>query len=162
MKNFVANSACSFLVYFYSFHFLPFYKAFRFFLFSCLAPVQPPDVTLELSSATSISIQWTFNNSVRNVLGVLLGFKVRYRAEGDNFGLVQTIKAQESSLTLDSLSPYTTYNIKVGAFTKAGETKSNALIARTLEDGRSFSYSVESRCMKSSIDLCDLVTRSDD
>ena len=93
-------------------------------------------------------------------MGVLLGFKVRYRAEGDNFGLVQTIKAQESSLTLDSLTPYTTYNIKVGAFTKAGETKSNTLIAaRTLEDGRSFSYSVESRCMKSSIDLCELVTR---
>ena len=33
MKNFVANSACSFLVYFYSFHFLPFFKAFRFFSF---------------------------------------------------------------------------------------------------------------------------------
>ena len=84
-------------------------------------------------------MQWSFDHSVENVLGILNGFKVRYvKQDGVDYAMV-TVGANESTLTLTNVQPYTKYNVTVGAFTQAGETKSNPVIVFTLQDGRFYS-----------------------
>ena len=105
-------------------------------LFFITAPANPPSVLGQSHDSTSISVQWTFNESTRNVLGVLRGFHVYYvRQDGRSFPLVTT-GANESSLTLIDLKPYTEYNVTVGAFTMAGETNSSSVVVRTKQDGK--------------------------
>lgn len=81
-------------------------------------------------------MQWSFDHSVRNVLGILQGFKVHYvKQDGEDYALV-TAAANKSTLTLVNVKPFTKYNVTVGAFTLAGETKSSPVIVGTLQDGR--------------------------
>ena len=114
---------------------------FEFLIISwILAPVNPPNVSARSLTATSISVEWSFNTSVRNVLGILRGFKVHcVKHIGGNYTAI-TVGANESSLTLVNLVPFTTYNVTVGVFTLAGETKSNPVILDTPQDGRSEDY----------------------
>lgn len=100
------------------------------------APAKPPSVSGQSHDSTSISIQWTFDNSTRNVLGVLQGFNVYYvRQDGRSFPLITT-GADESSITLDKLEIFTDYTVTVGAFTVAGETNSSTVVVRTQQDGK--------------------------
>ena len=104
--------------------------------FFITAPANPPSVLGQSHNSTSISVQWTFNKSTRNVLGVLRGFQVYYvRQDGRSFPLVTT-GANESTSTLIDLKPYTVYNVKVGAFTMAGGTNSSGVVVRTQQDGK--------------------------
>ena len=105
-------------------------------LFLTAAPANPPSVLGQSNDSTSISVQWTFDKSTRNVLGVLQGFHVYYvRQDGRSFPFI-TSGVNESSLTLDNLKPYTEYNVTVGAFTVAGETNSSSVVVRTQQDGK--------------------------
>ena len=105
-------------------------------LFFITAPANPPSVLGQSYNSTSISVQWTFNKSTRNVLGVLRGFHVYYvRQDVRRLPLVTT-GAEESSLTLIDLKPYTEYNVTVGAFTMAGGTNSSSVVVRTQQDGK--------------------------
>ena len=108
--------------------------------FELPAPVNPPNASAQSLSATSISVHWSFNSSVRNVLGILRGFKVHYVKQNGEDNASVTVAANESSLTLANMVPFTTYNITVGAFTLAGETISNAVVVDTPQDGRSYDY----------------------
>ncbi|KAJ7356056.1 hypothetical protein OS493_026979 [Desmophyllum pertusum] len=55
-----------------------------------MTPVNPPNASAQSNTATSISVQWTFNNSVRNVLGILRGFKVHFTSQAvENYTLVK-------------------------------------------------------------------------
>ena len=105
-------------------------------MFSITAPANPPSVSGQSYDSTSISVQWTFDNSSRNVLGVLQGFHIYYvRQDGRSFPFATT-GANEWSLTLIGLKPYTEYNVTVGAFTMAGETNSSTVVVRTQQDGK--------------------------
>ena len=105
-------------------------------LFFITAPANPPSVSEQSYNSTSISVQWTFDNSTRNVLGVLQGFHIYYvRQDGTSFPVVTT-GADKSSFTLIGLRPYTKYNVTVGAFTVAGETNSSSVVVRTRQDGK--------------------------
>ena len=56
----------------------------RFFKLSFItAPANPPSVLGQSYDSTSISVQWTFDNSTRNVLGVLQGFHIYYVRHDD-------------------------------------------------------------------------------
>jgi len=107
-----------------------------FKLFFITAPANPPIVSGQSHDSTSVSVEWTFDKSTRNVLGVLQGFHIYYvRQDGRGFPLVTT-GADESSLRLIDLKPYTEYNVTVGAFTMAGETNSSSVVVRTQQDGK--------------------------
>ena len=100
------------------------------------ASATPPSVSGQSYNSTSISLQWTFDNSTRNVLGVLQGFHIYYvRQDGRSSQLVTT-GADESSLTLIGLRPYTRYNVSVSAFTMTGKTNSSSVAVRTQQDGK--------------------------
>ena len=100
------------------------------------ASATPLSVSGQSYNSTSISVQWTFDNSTRNVLGVLQGFHIYYvRQDGRSFPLVTT-GADESSLTLVGLRPYTRYNVTVGAFTMTGKTNSSSVAVRTQQGGK--------------------------
>ena len=99
-------------------------------------PVKPPTVSAQPLSATSISVQWSFDHSFQNVLGILKGFKVHHvKVDGVNYTVV-TVSDNKSTVKLANLQPFTKYNVTVGAFTQAGETKSSPVIVGTLQDGR--------------------------
>ena len=105
-------------------------------LFFVTAPANPPSISGQSHDPSSISVQWTFDNSTRNVLGVLRGFHIYYvRQDGRSFPLVTT-GADESSITLIGLRPYTRYNVTVGAYTVAGKTNSSSVVVRTQQDGK--------------------------
>ncbi len=106
------------------------------------APANPPSVSGQSHDSTSISIQWTFDHSTRNVLGVLRGFNVYYvRQGGRSFPLITT-GTDESSLTLINLEPFTDYTVTVGAFTIAGETNSSTIVVQTQQDGKRKSQTI--------------------
>ena len=110
--------------------------SFLRFVLSKTAPVNPANVSAWAKNSTSISVQWSFDNSPRNVLGVLRGFRVRINEQyGGNPSSV-TVAARDLSRMLTNLKPHTEYNVTVGAFTLAGETKSTVVRVRTLQDGR--------------------------
>lgn len=72
-------------------------------------------------------------------MGILQGFKVHYvKQDGVDYAVV-TVGANTSTITLANVQPYANYNITVGAFTQAGETKSSPVIVVTLQDGRFYS-----------------------
>lgn len=104
-------------------------------MFFITAPANPPSVLGQSYDSTSISVQWTFDKSTRNVLGVLQGFHVYYVRQDDRSFPFVTTGVNESSLTLDDLKPHTEYNVTVGAFTMAGETNSSSVVVRTQQDG---------------------------
>lgn len=107
------------------------------------APVNPPNASAQSLSSTSISVQWSFNSSVRNVLGILRGFKVYYvKQNASEVHTLVTAGADESSLTLVNVEPFTTYKVSVGAFTLAGETIGNPVVVDTLQDGRSYDFCI--------------------
>lgn len=100
------------------------------------APANPPSVSGQSHDSTTIFVQWTFDNSTRNVLGVLQGFNVYYaRQGGGSFSLITT-GADKSSLTLINLETFTNYSVMVGAFTITGETNSSSIVVRTQQDGK--------------------------
>ena len=100
------------------------------------ASANPLNVSGQSYDSSSISVQWTFDNSTRNVLGAPQGFHIYYvRQDGRSFPLVTT-GADESSVTLIGLRPYTRYNVVVGAFTVTGETNSSSVAVRTQQDGK--------------------------
>ena len=109
-------------------------QEFEFFFIT--APANPPSVSGQSHDSTSILVQWTFDNSTRNVLGVLQGFSVYYaRQDGGSFTLITT-GSDKASLMLTSLKPFTNYSVIVGAFTIAGETNSSSVVVRTQQDGK--------------------------
>ncbi|XP_078349636.1 LOW QUALITY PROTEIN: polycystin-1-like protein 2 [Oculina patagonica] len=119
------------------------------------APVNPPNASAQSLSSTSISVQWSFNSSVRNVLGILRGFKVYYvKQNASEVHTLVTAGADESSLTLVNVEPFTTYKVSVGAFTLAGETIGNPVVVDTLQDvpgappHNVFAYNVSSTAIK--------------
>ena len=112
-----------------------FQRIFEIFVY-ITASATPPSVSGQSYNSTSISVQWTFDNSTRNVLGALQGFHIYYvRQDGRSFQLVTT-GADESSLTLIGLRPYTRYNVSVSAFTMTGKTNSSSVAVRTQQDGK--------------------------
>ena len=70
------------------------------------------------------------------MLGVLQGFHIYYVRQDDRSFPLVTAGADESSLVLIDLKPYTEYNVTVGAFTMAGETISSSVVVRTQQDGK--------------------------
>ena len=70
------------------------------------------------------------------MLGVLRGFRVRINEQYGGNPSTVTVAPSVLSRMLTDLNPYTEYNVTVGAFTLAGETKSIVVCVRTPQDGR--------------------------
>ena len=90
------------------------------------------------TSSRSIQVHWNFDNKVRNVLGVLKGFRVFYKLHEDSAAVIQHFDQsdQVNTTTLSGLNIYTLYNISVAAFTRIGHGPvSNSTVVRTAGEG---------------------------
>ena len=93
---------------------------------------------------STIQVHWKFNNSARNVLGILQGFRIFYRNVNDSNGLwLNTIvyDAAARTVVLTGLEIYRDYNATVAAFTRKGHGVTSVfMLVRTDEYGEQFVY----------------------
>ena len=101
----------------------------------------PPDVSLEETSHSSVTISWMAPDTELAVSG----YRVRWRPETDaNFVDPSEVSNTEDMYTISGLQPGTTYEIQVGAVFPAEVTWSPTLTATTV-GGRAPAISVESK-----------------
>ena len=83
----------------------------------------PFGVTGYNTSKSSIKVHWGFNDSVRNVLGILRGFQIFYRNVNDSNAVwLDTVVSDAAARTVEltGLEIYRVYNITVAAITRKG------------------------------------------
>lgn len=89
-------------------------------------------------SAHSILVQWYFDPYVRNVLGVLLGFRIFFNTADNDPKFhpnSRVVKSVNDTIKMGGLWPYTVYNLSIAAYTRMGHgVVSNSLLVKT--DGK--------------------------
>lgn len=92
-----------------------------------LIPNTPSELTATTSSTSKINLTWTDNGNNE------AGFIIERKVEGETYGIIASVEANEASYTDESLSPNTTYYYRVKAFNPFGESDySNEASAKTL------------------------------
>ena len=84
-------------------------------------PVKEPEVKVEILESSSVSITWkSIPERFRN--GIIKGYHIEYHPEDENKTAVPNVDVNGNftSHILKSLRKFTTYTIKVAAYTKAG------------------------------------------
>ena len=84
-------------------------------------PVKEPEVKVEILESSSVSITWkSIPERFRN--GIIKGYHIEYHPEDENKTAVPKVNVNENftSHILTSLRKFTTYTIKMAAYTKAG------------------------------------------
>ncbi|XP_027035835.1 protein sidekick-2-like [Pocillopora damicornis] len=85
-------------------------------------PVKEPEVKVEILESSSVSITWNpIPERFRN--GIIKGYRIEYHPEEENKTAVPKVNELNENFTfhiLKSLRKFTTYTIKVAAYTKAG------------------------------------------
>lgn len=85
-------------------------------------PVKEPEVKVEILESSSVSITWKpIPERFRN--GIIKGYRIEYHPEEENKTAVPKVNELNENFTshiLTSLRKFTTYTIKVAAYTKAG------------------------------------------
>ena len=85
-------------------------------------PVKEPEVKVEILESSSVSITWKpIPERFRN--GIIKGYRIEYHPEEENKTAVPKVNELNENFTshiLKSLRKFTTYTIKVAAYTKAG------------------------------------------
>lgn len=84
-------------------------------------PVKEPEVKVEILESSSVSITWKpIPERFRN--GIIKGYHIEYHPEDENKTAVpkENVNGNFTSHILKSLRKFTTYTIKVAAYTKAG------------------------------------------
>ena len=108
-------------------------------MFDCIsAPKKiPPNVEAVATGSTSIRVTWTkiINDSF------LTGYTVKYTRLGDVSPEIEETDGKVEELELQNLDIYTEYKIEVAARSTQDGNFSEAILVRTLEDGKlSFLY----------------------
>ena len=89
-------------------------------------------------------VEWDFDDYVRHVLGVLLGYRVYYRNINDSAASweSQYVWAPLMRQTeISGLEEYRDYNITITAFTRIGEgVRSPFVVTRTDEHSKFYNY----------------------
>ena len=102
------------------------------------------------TSASSLLIKWDFDPSVRQVLGILLGFNVYYLNVNDSGGFreVKTVwDPLARQTTLNDLNEYRDYDVTVTAFTRIGDgADSLFIVVRTDEHGECLESAKRREC----------------
>ena len=97
-------------------------------------PVKEPEVKVEILESSSVSIIWNpIPERFRN--GIIKGYRIEYRPEDENKTAVLEAKLTNENFTshiLKSLRKFTTYTIKMAAYTKAGI---GPLVKKTFKTG---------------------------
>ena len=85
-------------------------------------PVKEPEVKVEILESSSVSITWKpIPERFRN--GIIKGYRIEYHPKEENKTAVPKVKELNENFTshiLKSLRKFTTYTIKMAAYTKAG------------------------------------------
>ena len=95
----------------------------------------PTDITAYNTSSTSLTVKW---NPVPQgyAHGIVLGYMVLYKREKDLNNSYINIPSPVTSVELTDLNKFTTYVVKVLAFTiKGNGAMTNGTQAKTHEDG---------------------------
>lgn len=85
-------------------------------------PVKEPEVKVEILESSSVSIIWNpIPERFRN--GIIKGYRIEYHPGEENKTAVPKVNELNENFTshiLKSLRKFTTYTIKMAAYTKAG------------------------------------------
>ena len=101
-------------------------------------PVKEPEVKVEILESSSVSITWKpIPERFRN--GIIKGYRIEYHPEDENKTAVPKVNVNENftSHILKSLRKFTTYTIKMAAYTKAGIGPLSSKTFKTGEDCKS-------------------------
>ena len=92
------------------------------FISSLSVPIVAPlNVSVKAITTTSVRVWWAFNSSTRNVLGVLVGFRVYYVLSEGHSTLIQDRYHETTNTTLiTGLQVFAMYNVSVAARTSKG------------------------------------------
>lgn len=92
------------------------------------------NIVAEVPSSDTLILQWDFPES-EDQNGIIIGYVVEINATetGETFQLTSTL----STLTIDTLQPFTTYLCRIAARTRVGTGPySIAITATTLQEGK--------------------------
>lgn len=101
-------------------------------------PVKEPEVKVEILESSSVSITWKpIPERFRN--GIIKGYHIEYHPEDENKTAVPNVNVNENFIShiLKSLRKFTTYTIKMAAYTKAGIGPLSNKTFKTSEDCKS-------------------------
>ena len=101
-------------------------------------PVKEPEVKVEILESSSVSITWkSIPERFRN--GIIKGYHIEYHPEDENKTAVPNVDVNGNftSHILKSLRKFTTYTIKMAAYTKAGIGPLSNKTFKTSEDCKS-------------------------
>ena len=101
-------------------------------------PVKEPEVKVEILESSSVSITWKpIPERFRN--GIIKGYHIEYHPEDENKTAVPKVNVNENFIShiLKSLRKFTTYTIKMAAYTKAGIGPLSNKTFKTSEDCKS-------------------------
>ena len=97
-------------------------------------PVKEPEVKVEILESSSVSITWKpIPERFRN--GIIKGYRIEYHPKEENKTAVPKVNELNENFTshiLTSLRKFTTYTIKMAAYTKAGI---GPLVKKTFKTG---------------------------
>ena len=83
----------------------------------CLAPEEKPsNVTLVQVNGTSINLLWS-PPSLSAVPGIIRFYNLSYRLLNISNSEIATLEHDETTYTIDGLSPYSFYEVNISAFT---------------------------------------------
>ena len=103
--------------------------------------VAPSNVSAFDPGPTSIRLSWYFENKVRDVLGILTGFRIFYQLANSSSAPIQQheVGANSTEVHITGLDIYRFYNISVAGMTRIGHgVISENVYMRTLGTGLCF------------------------
>ena len=102
-------------------------------------PVKEPEVKVEILESSSVSITWKpIPERFRN--GIIKGYHIEYHPGEENKTAVPKVNVLNENFTfhiLKSLRKFTTYTIKMAAYTKAGIGPLSSKTFKTSDDCKS-------------------------
>lgn len=101
-------------------------------------PGKVPGVQVQILESSSVSITWdSIPERFRN--GIIKGYHIEYHPEDENKTAVpkENVNGNFTSHILKSLRKFTTYTIKIAAYTKAGIGPLSNKTFKTSEDCKS-------------------------
>ena len=107
----------------------------------------PQSFTEIVDSSRSIAFNWQAP-PVSEQNGIIISYTINVTETRSSYGLQQMVHRSQTSITVTSLLPFTTYSCSIAASTSVGIGPfSTLLIATTFEDGMMYDYKVHRECI---------------